>query len=67
LKKLIEEGYYDLETKTIRVIKGSRLYCANWQIEGILRMLFNVLDVDVAREPKKIQNAEIKLGFYHKM
>ncbi len=54
ISRLVEEGNYDPKTKTVRVIKGSKLHCANWQIEGILRMLFNVLDVDVAREPKKL-------------
>ena len=54
LKEIIEEGYYDPKTKTVRVIKGSKLHCANWQIEGILRMLFNVLDGDVGKDPKNL-------------
>lgn len=54
IKKLIEEGYYDPETKTVRVIKGPKLHCANWQIEGILRMLFNVLDEGVGKDPKNL-------------
>jgi urocanate hydratase len=54
ISRIVEEGNYDPQTRTVRVIKGSKLHCANWQIEGILRMLFNVLDVDVAREPKKL-------------
>lgn len=54
LKDLIEKGYYDPETRTVRVIKGPELHTANWQIEGALRMLFNVLDPDVAKDPKRL-------------
>jgi len=54
LQDLIAEGYYDPETRTVRVIKGSELHCKNWQIEGPLRMLFNVLDVEVAKDPKNL-------------
>lgn len=53
-KEIIKEGYYDPKTKTVKAIKGSKLHCANWQIEGILRMLFNVLDGDVAKDPKNL-------------
>jgi len=54
LDKLIEEGYYNPETKVVRAIKGRKLHCADWQIEGILRMLFNVLDPDVGKDPKNL-------------
>lgn len=54
LDKLVEEGYYSPETKVVRAIKGLKLHCANWQIEGILRMLFNVLDPDVGKDPKNL-------------
>ena len=54
LKEIIKEGYYDPKTRTVKAIKGSKLHCANWQIEGILRMLFNVLDEDVAKDPKNL-------------
>lgn len=54
LDRLVEENYYNSETKVVRAIKGLRLHCANWQIEGILRMLFNVLDPDVGKDPKNL-------------
>jgi urocanate hydratase len=54
LTEIIEEGYYDPKTKTVKAIKGSTLHCVNWQIEGILRMLFNVLDEEVGRDPKNL-------------
>ena len=37
-----------------RCIKGPELHCKNWQIEGILRMLHNVLDPDVAKDPENL-------------
>jgi urocanate hydratase len=30
------------------------LHCKNWQIEGALRMLYNVLDEDVAKDPDNL-------------
>lgn len=54
LGNLISEGYYDPETKTVHVITGHDLHTKNWQIEGILRMLFNVLDPMVAKDPKNL-------------
>ncbi len=54
LDDLISEGYYDPETRTVRVITGPELHTANWQIEGALRMLFNVLDPMVAKDPKNL-------------
>ncbi|MEM3715465.1 MAG: urocanate hydratase, partial [Nitrososphaeria archaeon] len=51
---LINEGYYNPQTKIVKVIKGSELHTKNWQIEGALRMLFNVLDPDVAKDPKNL-------------
>ena len=54
LEKLVKEGYYDPETKVVRAIRGPKLHCVNWQIEGISRMLFNVLDSDVAKDPKSL-------------
>jgi len=54
LNVLIEEGYYAPATRSVKVIKGPKLHCANWQIEGILRMLFNVLDPDVGKDPKNL-------------
>ncbi|MGD0159961.1 MAG: urocanate hydratase [Candidatus Bathyarchaeia archaeon] len=33
---------------------GQELHCRNWQIEGMLRMLCNVLDPDVGKDPEKL-------------
>jgi len=41
-------------TKPIKCLTGSELHCKNWQIEGILRMLFNVVDPEVAKNPEKL-------------
>jgi len=41
-------------TKPIRCLTGPELHCRNWQIEGILRMLFNVVDPEVAKDPEKL-------------
>jgi len=54
LNELISEGYYNPETRTVHVITGPELHTKNWQIEGILRMLFNVLDPMVAKDPKNL-------------
>jgi urocanate hydratase len=54
LEDIISQGYYDPETRTVRVITGTELHTANWQIEGALRMLFNVLDPMVAKDPKNL-------------
>lgn len=40
--------------KPVKCITGSELHCKNWQIEGILRMLFNVLDPEVAKDPEHL-------------
>jgi urocanate hydratase len=40
--------------KPVRCITGSELHCKNWQIEGILRMLCNVLDREVAKDPERL-------------
>ncbi|MEM3626704.1 MAG: urocanate hydratase [Candidatus Bathyarchaeia archaeon] len=53
-EEIVEEGYYNPEAKVVKAIRGSKLHCANWQIEGILRMLFNVLDEDVGKDPKNL-------------
>ena len=36
------------------LITGRRLNCKNWQIEGALRMLHNVLQPDVAKNPDEL-------------
>ncbi len=33
---------------------GSELHCRNWQIEGALRMLHNVVDPEVAKDPEHL-------------
>jgi len=40
--------------RPIRCLTGRELHCKNWQIEGALRMLFNVLDPEVAKDPDKL-------------
>ncbi|MDH5788487.1 MAG: urocanate hydratase, partial [Candidatus Bathyarchaeota archaeon] len=40
--------------KPVKCLTGSELHCKNWQIEGILRMLFNVVDPEVAKDPEKL-------------
>jgi len=40
--------------RRVKCIKGPGLHCKNWQIEGILRMLHNVLDPDVAKDPENL-------------
>jgi urocanate hydratase len=40
--------------KPIRCITGPELHCKNWQIEGALRMLFNVVDPEVAKDGEKL-------------
>jgi urocanate hydratase len=43
-----------LVKKSIKILAGPELHCKNWQIEGILRMLHNVLDAEVAKNPEKL-------------
>jgi urocanate hydratase len=40
--------------KSVRVVTGTQLHCKNWQIEGIYRMLHNVLDPEVAKDPENL-------------
>jgi len=40
--------------KTVKCITGLELHCKNWQIEGILRMLHNVVDPEVAKDPEHL-------------
>ncbi len=46
-------GKFKIE-KPVKCLTGSELHCKNWQIEGILRMLFNVVDPEVAKDPEKL-------------
>ncbi|MDH5753928.1 MAG: urocanate hydratase [Candidatus Bathyarchaeota archaeon] len=38
----------------MKCLTGPELHCKNWQIEGILRMLFNVVDPEVAKDPERL-------------
>src|SRR5713101_3395947 len=37
--------------RTISAITGTKLHCKSWQIEGAYRMIHNVLDPEVAKDP----------------
>ncbi len=39
---------------TFPLIKGSQISCKNWQIEGALRMLRNVVNPEVAKDPERL-------------
>ncbi len=56
IQRLIEKGFYDPATRTVRAIKTKEMFTdsRDWQIEGALRMLFHVLDPDVAKDPKNL-------------
>lgn len=40
--------------ESVRSLAGSELHCRNWQIEGAFRMLHNVIDPEVAKDPKNL-------------
>jgi urocanate hydratase len=40
--------------RPVKCITGSELHCKNWQIEGILRMLCNVVDPEVAKDSERL-------------
>ena len=40
--------------KPLKHLSGSELHCKNWQIEGILRMLYNMVDPEVAKDPENL-------------
>jgi urocanate hydratase len=40
--------------RPIHALVGNELHCKNWQIEGVLRMLTNVLDPNVAKDPDRL-------------
>ena len=40
--------------RPVKCLTDSELHCKNWQIEGILRMLFNVVDPEVAKDPERL-------------
>lgn len=56
LEKLVRRGFYDPASRRVRAIKGRELFVesGDWQIEGALRMLFHVLDPDVAKDPENL-------------
>ncbi|GGP19979.1 urocanate hydratase [Thermocladium modestius] len=56
LEELISLGYYDPEARRIKAIRGRDLHVRSldWQLEGPLRMLFHVLDEEVAKDPKNL-------------
>jgi len=41
-------------SKPLKHLSGSELHCQNWQIEGILRMLYNMVDPEVAKDPENL-------------
>ena len=44
-----------LKTKSsVAAVMGKELHCSNWQIEGAYRMLHNVLDPEVAKDPDNL-------------
>ncbi len=53
---LIQKGYYDPISKKIKAIKGFdfNVKSKDWFIEAPLRMLFNVLDEEVAKDAKNL-------------
>jgi len=39
---------------TVVAVSGQTLHCRNWQIEGAYRMLYNVMDPEVAKDPENL-------------
>jgi urocanate hydratase len=42
------------QRRKIHAITGTTLHCKSWQVEGAYRMLHNVLDPDVAKDPDRL-------------
>ncbi len=40
--------------ESVKNLAGGELHCRNWQIEGAFRMLHNVIDPEVAKDPKNL-------------
>jgi len=38
----------------VKLTKSSELHCRNWQIEGVLRMLYNVVNPEVAKDSENL-------------
>ncbi len=49
-----EEILESVRKRKVKCITGPDLHCKNWQIEGALRMLFNVVDPEVAKDPENL-------------
>jgi len=43
-----------VKPRELKHLSGSELHCRNWQIEGILRMLYNMVDPEVAKDPENL-------------
>src|SRR2546426_11831274 len=41
-------------SRRLPLLTGPELHCKNWQIEGALRMLHNVLNPEVGRDPDNL-------------
>ncbi len=39
---------------SVAAVAGTKLHCKNWQIEGAYRMIHNVLDPEVAKDPENL-------------
>ena len=39
---------------SVAAVAGTKLHCKNWQIEGAYRMIHNVLDPEVAKDPDNL-------------
>ena len=49
-----DSAIVEAKKRVVHCITGPELHCKNWQIEGILRMLHNVLDPEVAKDPENL-------------
>ncbi len=54
VKQKTETLASDLKEKQVPLLTGKELHCKNWQIEGALRMLRNVLNPEVAKDPEHL-------------
>jgi urocanate hydratase len=54
MSDLSQTKFMDSKAREVRAPRGSKISCANWQIEAALRMLQNNLDPDVAENPNEL-------------
>ncbi len=54
MSDLSHSKFMDSKAREVRSPRGSKISCANWQIEAALRMLQNNLDPDVAENPNEL-------------